>query len=186
MSLTKVVSLENESRLQSWLKEALIILGASILIALSAPISIPLPFSPVPIALSVHVILFVSAILGSKRGALAALAYLMQGALGLPVFAGGVGGLAVLLGPRGGYLVSYILVAWMAGFLLERTKEATLMKKVGSLALANLSVYPLGVLWLMPFVGSFKMALLLGFLPFIPGDCLKLVLVCKALPRPRT
>lgn len=175
--------LAQAGRLPRWLKETFIVLGASVLMALAAPISIRLPFSPVPIALHIHMALFLGALLGSRRGALAMIAYIMQGAFGLPVFAGGAAGLAVLLGPTGGYILSYIAVAFLSGLFLERMKAPTALKRMGALAAANLAVYPLGVLCLLPYVGSLKMALLVGFVPFIPGDLLKLVLVCKALPK---
>src|ERR1700691_2750834 len=83
---------------RSWFKEAAVILGASVIIALFAPVSIPLPFTPVPLATQVHVILLLSCIMGAKRASLAVLAFLFQGAIGLPVFAGGASGILTLAG----------------------------------------------------------------------------------------
>jgi biotin transport system substrate-specific component len=91
----------------SWIKNIAVVLGASIIIALFAPISIHLPFSPVPITTQVHVILLLSCFLGSKRAAMAVMTYIAQGLAGFPVFAGGAAGLMVLAGPTGGYLVGY-------------------------------------------------------------------------------
>ena len=154
-----------------WMRDIAIVLGASVLIALFAPVSIRLPFSVVPIATQGHVCLFLGALLGKKRGALAVLAFLLQGALGLPVFANGSAG---LLGPTGGYLLGYVLGAYVTGLLVER------MKLAQALLLGNAAIYLLGLPWLATFIG-FKSAIVFGFAPFILGDLLKLIGVGKAL-----
>lgn len=92
-----------------------LILGASLLIALISQIMVRLPFSPVPITGQTFAVLLVGATLGSRRGALAVLAYLVEGLIGLPVFAGGGAGLAYLRGPTGGFF--WVLLSWL-GFLV--------------------------------------------------------------------
>jgi biotin transport system substrate-specific component len=161
-----------------WFKEALVILGASIIIALFAPISIRLPFSPVPIATQAHVVLFLACFLGSKRASLAVLTYLFQGAIGFPVFAGGAAGIMVLAGPRGGYLLGYLAAAFVTGFMMERIVNRTSSRAFSAMALGNLVVYLFGLPWLSLYVG-WKNAFMLGMLPFLLVDALKLIIAAK-------
>ena len=165
---------------RSWLKEAAVILGASIIIALFAPISIHLPFSPIPIATQLQVILLLSCYLGSKRGALAVLTYLFQGAIGLPVFAGGGAGVLVLAGPTGGYLLGYVISAFITGFLMERMTNRTSSKAFAAMGLGTLIVYLFGVPWLSSYVG-WQGAFILGMLPFLIGDALKVLVATRSL-----
>ncbi len=167
---------------RSWLKDAAVILGASFLIALFAPITIHLPFTPVPIATQGHVVLVLAALLGSKRGALAVLTYLFQGAVNLPVFAGGVGGLAALFGPTGGYLLGYVAAAFVTGYLVERRSERKSLSVFAAMGLGNLVIYLFGLPWLARFCG-WENALLLGLAPFVIGDLLKLVAGTKLLQK---
>ena len=101
-------------------RDLALILAGSLLVALAARISIPLPFTPVPITGQTLAILLVGAALGSRLGFLSLLAYLAEGAMGLPVFAGGTGGLAKILGPTGGFLLAFPLAAGLVGLLVER------------------------------------------------------------------
>lgn len=96
---------------------ALVVAG-SLLVALLAQVSIPLPFTPVPVTGQTLGVLLVGGALGSRLGAASLALYLGEGAIGLPVFAGGVGGLPV--GPTGGYLVGFVLMAYVVGYLAER------------------------------------------------------------------
>jgi len=165
---------------RSWLKEAGVIVGASIIIALFAPISIRLPFTPVPIATQAQVILLLSCLLGSRRAALAVLTYLFQGAIGLPVFAGGAAGIMVLAGPTGGYLLGYLAAAFVTGYLTERAKEHTPSKAFARMAAGNLVIYLFGIPWLARFLG-WQGAIALGMLPFLIGDMIKLVVATRSL-----
>jgi biotin transport system substrate-specific component len=165
---------------RSWLKNIALVLGASILIGLFAPIAIHLPFTPIPIATQAHVVLLLSCILGCKRASMAVLAFLCQGAMGLPVFAGGMAGIAILAGPKGGYLLGYLAAAFVTGFLMERMGNRTSSKAFAAMGLGNLVIYFFGLPWLSRFVG-WEGAFLLGMLPFLIGDLLKLVLATKLL-----
>ncbi len=165
---------------QSWARDALLVIGGSILIALFARVAIPLPFTPVPLALQMNVCLFLGVLLGSKRGAAAVLVFLAQGACGLPVFAKGNAGFAVLLGPTGGYLLGYVAAAFLAGYLWERAKSKSTGQAFLAMAAGNLVVYAIGVTHLSQFVGINR-ALLLGVAPFVIGDLLKLFLGVRAL-----
>jgi biotin transport system substrate-specific component len=165
---------------RSWAKEIAIVLSASVLIALFAPISIPLPFTPVPLATQPQVILFLAALLGSKRGSLAVLTYLFQGCIGLPVFAGGAAGVLCLAGPSGGYLIGYLAAAYVTGLLVERIRERTTMNTFLAMAVGNGVIFVFGVAWLSHFTGI-KAAFLLGVFPFLIGDFLKLVIAVRGL-----
>ena len=165
---------------RSWFKEAAVILGASVIIALFAPVSIPLPFTPVPLATQIHVILLLSCILGAKRASLAVLAFLFQGAIGLPVFAGGAAGILNLAGPRGGYLLSYVIAAFITGLIMERSSNRTPVRAFAAMGVGNLIVYMIGLPWLSRFVG-WENAFLLGMAPFLIGDALKLVVATRSL-----
>src|SRR6202047_3216119 len=96
-----------------------IVVGASLFVALCARITIPLPFTPVPLTVQNFGVLLVGLMLGSKRGFAALALYLAEGAIGMPVFnPTGVGGFAQLLGPTGGFLLAYPFVAWLAGYVM--------------------------------------------------------------------
>lgn len=161
--------------------DGLWILAFSGLVALLSQVSIPLPFTPVPITGQTLGFLLAGAALGSRRGALAMVLYLTEGVAGLPVFALGLSGLAVILGPTGGYLLAAPLAAFATGWLAERGWERTLPQAVVALLPGEILIYALGLPWLAHFVGASR-AVPLGLLPFIPGDIIKLLLAAAVLP----
>lgn len=163
-----------------WLKEITVILLASFIIALFAPIAIRLPFTPVPIGTQGHVVLLIGALLGSRRGSLAVLTYLLQGAMGLPIFASGNSGLLYLAGPTGGYLLGYVAAAFLTGLLIEQMQNRSAAKIFAALGAGNLVLYVFGLPWLSRFVG-WHAAFTLGMLPFLIGDLFKLIIVSKVL-----
>jgi biotin transport system substrate-specific component len=174
------IAIKNTLNERSWVKDFVAIVGGSWLIALFAHVSIPLPFTPVPITFQPHICLFLGATLGSRRGALAVLAFLFQGAMGLPVFATGKAGWLRLLGPTGGYLVGYVLGAFLTGYIVEKVKNRTPRMAILAMTAGNLVIYALGVFHLSNFLGL-KGALVYGVLPFLIGDLIKLVLAYNAL-----
>jgi len=181
-----VVSQVREVRDMSLARDALLVIGGGILISLFARIAIPLPFTPVPIAMQMNVCIFLGMLLGARRGAAAVLVFLAQGAFGLPVFANGKAGLAVLLGPTGGYLIGYVVAAFLAGYIWERCKAKSERQAFLAMAIGNLAVYVLGVAHLSQITG-FSKALLLGVAPFVIGDLFKLFLgvrLLKTAPKP--
>ncbi len=164
-----------------WRQKIVPILAGSLLIALFARISVPLPFSPVPITGQTFAVLLVGALLGSRAGAVSVLAYLAEGIAGLPVFANGAGGPAVLFGPTAGYLYGFIAAAFIVGWLCERGWDRRLGTAAAAMVIGNLVIYLCGLPWLAGFVGVDNV-LALGLLPFIPGDLLKIGLAALALP----
>ncbi len=166
-------------KIPTWVKNAMLVLGSSIVLGLFANVAIPLPFTPVPIATQPSIVLLLGVLLGSKRAPLAVMSFLLQGACGLPVFACGQSGLAVLAGPRGGYLFGYVVAAYVVGKLIE-SRPKTLLNAFGSMAIGNAVLFACGAAWLSTFVGAEK-ALLLGVVPFLLGDLFKLVVSLKLL-----
>jgi len=174
---TKILTVSGSVSQQA--KNLVVILGATLLLCLSVLISIPLPFTPVPVVFSCQMILLISAALG-KRGFAATLSYLGLGAMGLPVFAGCSGGFLHFFGPTGGYLVGFALASYIVATLSERMVEKTPLKMFGTLALGNSLVFAFGIAHLALFVG-FDRSLALGLYPFMGVDLLKLVMTHQAL-----
>lgn len=165
------------------------ILAGSLFVALTAQISIRLPFTPVPITGQTLGVLLVGAALGSRLGFLALLAYLVEGGLGLPFFAGGTGGVAKFFGPTGGYLLAFPLAAGLVGLLVERFgMDRFFGRTLLAMLLGNLLIYAFGVPWLGAYLdgvgkypglgGLFAM----GMIPFLPGDLVKAILAAMLLP----
>jgi len=155
-------------------RDILSVIGASLLIALGAQLRIPVPFSPVPVTAQTLVVLLAGALLGPKRGAQAVVLYLLEGLLGWPVFAGASGGLTVLLGPTGGYLIGFVAAAYIVGRLTERSENRNALATIGALLLGILVIYAFGLIRLAAFVGM-ERVIALGLAPFIPGDLVKLL-----------
>ena len=166
-------------RSRSWLFDAVLVVAFSAFVALSARVAIP--WWPVPMTLQPLAVLFTGAVLGSRRGALALLLYLVEGAVGLPVFAGGAG-VAYMLGPTGGYLVSYPVVAGLVGWLAERGWDRRLVWTAAAMTLGLIVIYAFGVAWLAGLLGDLEIALVQGMLIFIPGDLIKIAIATLALP----
>ena len=151
------------------------VLAGSLLVVLCAQVRIPLPFTPVPITGQTFAVLLLPALLGGWRGPAAVAAYLLQGALGLPFFAGGAAGWATLAGPTGGYLVGFLAAAVVIPLVMGR-EAAGPGRIVAALLAGNVAIYLFGVPWLERFVdGGLVSALKFGLIPFLVGDAIKLL-----------
>lgn len=162
----------------------LVALFAAIIVVLAAIPAIPLPFSPVPITLQPLGVFLCAALLGSKLGGLSVLIYVLLGAIGLPVFSSGAAGIGVILGPTGGYLIGFVIGAFVIGFLMEKGPFTGLVRDIFAMAVGLTVIYGLGTLQLsivtdMPLTK----ALAVGSLPYIPLDIVKMGLAL-ALARP--
>jgi biotin transport system substrate-specific component len=148
-------------------------------VAVSAHVSLPLPFTPVPITLQTFAVLLVGMLLGPTAGFAAMMAYLAEGAAGLPVFSPhGPGGFAQLLGATGGFLFSYPLAAAVAGWVVRGTRlvSSRFALAVTAGVLASVIVFSLGAGWLVLYAHkSASLAWQLGVVPFLPGDAVKIV-----------
>jgi len=160
-------------------RDVLLILSFSALTALSAQIAFYI--GPVPITGQTFSVLLAGALLGSRRGALSQLTYLGVGAMGAPIFAGWHGGIGVLMGPTGGYLIGFVAAAFVVGFLAERGWDRRFWSMALAMLIGNIVIYAFGLPWLANFVPSGSV-LAAGLYPFIPGDLTKLVLATPALP----
>ena len=156
-----------------------LVIGGTMLLALSAHIQVP--FYPVPVTMQTMVVLLIGMTFGSILGFATLLAYLAQGAVGLPVFAGGAGW-AYLTSYTGGYLFGFAVAAFVVGRLAERGWGKTALSAALAMVIGNLIIYAYGVSHLASLLGSFDKAIQSGLLPFIYGDVLKIVIATAALP----
>lgn len=171
----------------SALSRATAVVFVTVLTIVAAQVSIPLPFTPVPFTLQPMVVLLGAAALGSRLGAYAQILYLALGIAGMPVFAASPAlpqGIARLLGPTGGYLMSYPLAAFAAGFLAERGLDRRYITSVVAMGVGLAIIFYFGVLWLalgVPHAGL-RGAITTGLLPFLAADIIKLFLAAAVLP----
>jgi biotin transport system substrate-specific component len=159
-------------------RDLALVLGGSALLALSARISFHI--GPVPISAQTLVVMLLGAVLGSRRGAAAVLAYLAEGAAGLPVFASG-GGAVYFFGPTGGYLVGFLPAAWLTGRLLETGSPAGFLKGCAAMLAGHAVVFAMGLAWLSVLIGL-TTAISAGLVPFLPGLVVKCGLGAACLP----
>ncbi len=164
----------------SLLWKLVLVLVGSALITLAAQVRIPLPFSPVPVTGQTFAVLLVAAALG-RLGLASVIAYLIEGAVGLPVFAGGGFGVATIVGPTGGYLIGFALAAALIGSAAERGWDRHLVTALAAMLLGEIAIYVCGLAWLARFPLSVPL-LDAGLIPFIPGDLFKMALAAVALP----
>ncbi len=157
---------------------ALVGMGSLTLAALA---QVQIPLLPVPVTGQTLGVLLVGALLGRRLGALSIIAYLFEGLMGLPVFAGASGGLAHLFGPTGGYLLGFVAAAALVGWLSEQGWDRTPWMTALAMVLGNLVIYAAGLSWLAVFTGWEK-AFVVGMLPFLAGDALKIGLAAVLLP----
>lgn len=180
----------------AFIKAALVVFG-SLLLAVSAQFKIPL--YPVPVTGQTLIVLLIGMTYGPRLGGVTVAAYLFEGAVGLPVFAGGTAGIAVLFGPTGGYLFGFLIAAVAMGYLANfrgsfsfqsadmeiEIKWSGMGRSVSTTIVAmligNMVIYLCGAGWLAGFVGWAK-AVTVGVLPFLYGDALKLVIAAGLMP----
>ena len=163
------------------LREIVLVIAGSILIALAAQWYLPLPFSPVPITRQTFAVLFLAALYGNNRGGLTVLTYLILGMVGRPVFADGTFGIATIVGPTGGYLVGFLPAAYIVGFLSKRRWDRQAWSTAISMIIGNIIIYLAGTAWLSQFVG-WENVLQMGVIPFLIGDGAKIALATVMLP----
>jgi len=163
------------------LRAILLVALGTALLTLSAKVNIPLPL--VPMTLQTLVVLMIGAAYGARLGAATVLAYLAEGAIGLPVFAGPVGGLAPLFGPTAGYLAGFVVAAFVTGWLAERGWDGSVVRLFVAMALGHIAILGLGFGWLAfgLHLGVEK-AWLVGVAPFIAASLVKNALGAALLP----
>ena len=153
-----------------------VVLGASLFVALCARITLPLPFTPVPLTLQNFGVLLVGLLLGRRRAFAALVLYLAEGASGIPVFnPTGPGGLAQLLGPTGGFLLAYPLVAALAGWIFERGSQ-TFTRAAAAALTSEILLFLGGLSWLAVLTHSIATAIRFGLYGFIFAEIIKIML----------
>lgn len=169
------------SRQAAIYRDIALVLGGSLLIAGCAQISIMTTLSPVPITGQTFAVLLVGALLGMKRGVLSTITYMCEGAIGIPVFAGGGSGIATIIGPSGGYILGFIVASAFVGFLAQSGWDKKLTTAFLAIFIGNWLIYIPGLIWLSRYVGL-RNVIQMGLLPFIIGDIIKILLVASILP----
>ncbi|MGN1148624.1 MAG: biotin transporter BioY [Lachnospiraceae bacterium] len=161
-----------------WNAKFLALIGLmTAIICILSPFSIYLTVSPVPITLGLMAIYFTVTILGMKKGTLSVLIYILLGLVGLPVFSGFTGGPGKLFGPTGGYIIGYIFSALIIGFFVDKWNGKWYFNLIGML-LGTAVCYLFGTAWLAFQLSlTFPEALMMGVIPYIPADLIKIALV---------
>lgn len=168
--------LSRGDRAISWAEQGAIVISASLFVALCARVTLPLPFTPVPLTLQNFGVLLVGLTLGSRRGFAALALYLIEGASGMPVFnPAGLGGIAQLLGATGGFLLAYPFVAGLAGWIMERGRASFARACVASL-LAEMVLFAGGLSWLAVLTHSLAQAVRFGLYWFVFAEIIKVML----------
>lgn len=171
----------------SWISNIILVAAGSALMAISARFSHQFSFSTVPISGQTFGVLLIGALYGSRLGAATLIAYLAEGAAGMPVFSGGHGGIAAISTPSGGYLFGFIIAAFVVGWFAERGWDRSRWIVLPML-LGNAVIYVPGIIWLhqqFDIVGkpiTWDTALNYGLWPFVAGDLAKLVAASLAVP----
>lgn len=166
--------------------QVILVISASLAVALAARVSLPLPFTPVPLTLQNFAVLLVGLLLGRRAGFAALVLYLAEGAAGLPVFSPmGPGGIAQLLGPTGGYLIAYPVVAYLAGWLAE-CERPSFARSALAATIAEIFLFASGVSWLMIlFHVPLVRAAQFGLYPFFFAEVMKVLLAAGIASRLR-
>ncbi len=171
---------EADSKIHRAVRYTLLTLAGSALITLCTQISLPL--FPVPMTLQTFAVFLIGLTYGWRLGGITVALYLLEGALGLPVFSGGKGGMIVFMGPTAGYLVGFLLAATACGWFAERGFDRSYFKLLVALLVGNVLLYASGLLWLGTLIGWDKPVLEYGLYPFIGGDLLKIAMAVLLLP----
>jgi biotin transport system substrate-specific component len=175
MSKSATQLLSNNDRVLHAARQVALVAGASFFVALCARITLPLPFTPVPLTLQNFAVLLVGLMLGSRRGFAALALYLAEGMMGLPVFNPlGPGGMAQLIGPTGGFLLAYPFVAGVAGLVMESGRRS-FARAAAAAFVAEFVLFAGGLSWLAILTHSFAQAVRFGLYWFVFAEIIKIM-----------
>jgi biotin transport system substrate-specific component len=164
-------------------RQVALVVGASLFVALCARVTIPIPGTPVPLTVQNFGVLLVGLTLGSRRGFAALALYLAEGAMGMPVFSPiGPGGVAQLFGATGGFLLAYPLVAWLAGYVMERGRSSFARAAIGGL-LGEVALFTSGLAWLAVLTHSVAQAFRWGLYWFLFAEVIKVMMAAGIAAR---
>lgn len=172
---------------RSRVRDVVLVTGFALFTALSAQISIPLGFTPVPLTGQTFAVLLAGTVLGMRRGVASQGLYWVMGLVGLPFYANGDGGWTAGTGATLGYFVGFMVAAALVGYLAERRNDRNFVSSISAMAMATVVIYAFGATWLMvklnvPFATGETNALSLGVTPFLAGDVVKMVLAGAIAP----
>jgi biotin transport system substrate-specific component len=175
MSRQDIQTFGTRSRILDGAEQIAIVIGASLFVALCARVTVPLPFTPVPLTMQNFAVLLVGLTLGSRRGFAVLALYLAEGLAGIPVFSPtGPGGIAQLLGPTGGFLLAYPFVAGIAGWIMEAGKK-TFARAFAASFFAEIYLFVGGLSWLAILTHSFAQAIRFGLYWFVFAEVIKIM-----------
>lgn len=161
-------------------RDVAVVVGSAAFVGASAQVLVPLPFTPVPLSLQTLAVLLVGAAAGPSRSLVAMLLYIVVGTLGMPWFAGGDSGWG---GASFGYVLGFAIAAPLVGALAARGADRTVLRTTALMIVGNVAIYLCGVTWLTVSTGmALPKALLLGVVPFLVGDLLKIAVAATVLP----
>ena len=164
----------------AWVRNIVLVVGAAAFVAVCAQVAIPLPFTPVPLTLQTFAVVLSAGVLGSWRGAAAMLLYAVVGSLGAPIFFLGSSGLG---GVTFGYVIGFIIGAFIVGKIAEHGATRTFWRAVGLMVVGNAIIYVFGTTWLaVSLQWDPATAIVKGVLPFLVGDAIKILVAAGALP----
>lgn len=168
---------------ESVIKNAALVLGLTAFTAMCAQVSVPLPFTPVPLTLQTFAVLAGAAALGAERAVIAQVIYVVLAIAGFPVLAGGASGTDIVVGATGGYILGFVVASYVVGRIAERGATTRVSATVIAYIAGTAVVYALGVSWLS-FVThmSLRDAVVAGMIPFLIGDAIKAVAAGISLP----
>lgn len=172
----QTAQISTSDRALQGVEQLAIVIAASLFVALCARVTVPLPFTPVPLTLQNFGVLMVGLTLGPRRGFAALALYLAEGMSGMPVFnPTGLGGIAQLAGPTGGFLLAYPFVAGIAGWIAEGGKK-TFARAAFASIVAEIALFAAGISWLYILTHSFAQALRFGLYWFVFAEVIKIML----------
>ena len=162
------------------LAQIALVFSGAVFVGIAAQVAIPLPFTPVPLTLQTFAVLLAGAALGSLRGVASMALYALMGVVGVPWFSEGSSGFSTA---SFGYILGFILAAFIVGRLAERGASTTSIQSAALMVIGNLAIYAVGVTWLKFAIdSSWATALSLGVVPFLIGDAIKIALAAGLLP----
>lgn len=164
----------------NWTRAVLLAVLGSAIVAVAAQVNIPI--QPVPLTLQTLAVLAIGGAYGSRLGAATLALYAVEGAAGLPVFAGMKAGLAIIEGPTGGYIIGFILAAGLVGWLAERGWDRDILKMFAAMMAGAIVLYIPGLVWLHQFTSGIDQTYEWGLGPFILGDFIKAALAALGFP----
>lgn len=183
MSKVAIQAVFERTRSSEWAKQSAVVWGASLFVALCARVTVPLPWTPVPLTLQNFGVLAVALLLGSRRGFAALALYLLEGIAGLPVFnPAGPGGISQMMGATGGFLMAYPFVAFLAGWIYERTSRRFAWAVAAGFA-GEIVLFAGGLGWLFILTHSFSQAVKWGLYWFVFAEVIKMMMAAAVASR---